>query len=124
MNEIFHFVYETLKYISQITGFSYKEVNIIVWFIFIPFTWAFLIDKIKRSNIFKILLSAIIIGALLTIRDFTDFSNSLFDKSADFLKSFSFLGMNYIVSSVVICVFIPILIYGILIRKAYYSKQK
>lgn len=123
MQKIFKFTYDVLMWLSSLTGFSYKEINIIVWFIIIPFSWALLIDKIIGKHYLKISFSTIIIITLLLINDFSSFSNWLFDKSADFLRGFEFLGIDYIASSVIICVIIPIAVYYILIKKAYFSKK-
>ncbi|WP_299253757.1 hypothetical protein [uncultured Lacinutrix sp.] len=123
MKKLFEITYEILMFLSRTTGFSYKEINIIVWFILIPFSWAFLIDKIYKFNYIKIISIIVISLTLLFINDFTVFSNWLFDISADFLRSFDSVGSNYTASSVIICVFIPIVIYFLLIKKAYFFKH-
>ena len=110
-------------FLSRITGFSYKEINIIVWFILIPLSWAFLIDKIKGQHYFKIGFTLITIMALLFIRNFSEFSNQLFDASANFLRSFSPIGMDYTEASVIICLLVPLVVYVVLIRKAYFKKN-
>lgn len=46
---------------------------------------------------------------------FSDRCDWAFDKSVDFLLWFKRIGWNYIVSSVIICVVVPILIYAELI---------
>lgn len=38
MEFVFNLVYYFLMFLSRVTGFSYKEVNIIIWFIIIPFS--------------------------------------------------------------------------------------
>ncbi|MEM5565144.1 hypothetical protein WNY78_08510 [Psychroserpens sp. AS72] len=123
MKKIFEQTYEFLMFLSKITGFSYKEINIIIWFIIIPMTWLFLIDKIKGKHYFKIGFSSIVFLVLLFIKDFSEFSNTLFDKSADFLRGFNPIGMDYTVASVVICLLVPLIVYVVLIRKAYFSKS-
>jgi len=45
MNEIFKLVYAFLKWISKITGFTYREINSIVYFIIVPFIECILPDK-------------------------------------------------------------------------------
>jgi len=123
MKEIFKATYDLLIWLSDLTGFSYKEINIIIWFIIIPLSWAILIDKIRNKHYLKTLTILFITITLIFIKDFSKFSNWLFDKSADFLRGFDSFGMNYTIASVVICVFIPILIYGVLIKKAYFNKK-
>ena len=123
MKKLFEITYEILMFLSRVTSFSYKEINIIVWFLLIPLSWAFLIDKIYKFNYIKIISIITIAITLLFIKDFTLFSNWLFDISADFLRSFDFIGSNYVMSSVIICVLIPIVIYFALIKKAFFLKH-
>ena len=120
MNDIFESVVEILVGISQITGLSYNEVNIIVYYIIIPFSWTVLLDKIFKFHYFKISFSLIILGFLLFIKDYYDFCDWLFEKSADFLLS---LG-DYIIMSVIVCVFLVIIVYMVLIYFAYLKKIK
>ncbi|WP_298902972.1 hypothetical protein [uncultured Psychroserpens sp.] len=124
MKEIFDLTYRFLMFLSRLTGFSYKEINIIVWFIVIPFSWAFLIDKIREKHYFKIGFALITTVVLIFTKDFQEFSNTLFEVSANFLRRFDGIGSNYITSSVIICLLIPCIIYIILIRKAYFKKSK
>jgi len=108
MNKIFIVVRDILVWLANISGFSYMAVNIIVYYFVIPFIYFIILDQILGSHYFKISFLIIISVTLLRIRDFELFSDWLFGKSADFLRSFSSIGMNYIVASVVICVFIPL----------------
>ena len=124
MKEIFDITYRCLMFLSQLTGFSYKEINIIIWFIVIPFSWAFLIDKIRGKHYVKIGFSVIILLTILIISDFSKFSNTLFDASADFLRGFDRIGSNYTTSSVIICLLVPCIIYILLIKKAYFRQRK
>ncbi|WP_430408279.1 hypothetical protein [Kordia sp.] len=124
MDTIFNYTYEILLWIANLTGFNYKEINSIVWFIFIPLSWSILLDKIYKQRKFTIVFSVIIIASLLFIPDFTQFCDHLFQKSVDFLNLFNNLGSNYVASSVVICILIPIIIYMILVRKAFFKKSK
>lgn len=124
MKTIFKLTYDLLMFLSRVTGFSYKEINVIVWFIIIPLSWAYLIDKIFNKNYVKITLSVLLIITFLFINNFSNFSNYLFDKSAEFLRSFDTLGSNYVNSSVIICLLIPIIIYAFLISKVYFKPTK
>lgn len=124
MKDIFNFTYECLLYLSKISGFTYKEINIIIWFIILPLSWTLMIDKIKGKNIYCFsCFYAIIIMTVLLISDFSNLSKTLFNKSADMLRSLHVVGANYTVSSVVICLFIPLIFYIILIKKAYFSNR-
>ena len=119
LKKIFNLVYDVLIFISNLTGFSYKEVNIIIWYIIIPLFWCILIDKIIKRHYLKIAFTLIVVITLLSVKSFSEFSNQLFDVSADFLRSFNAVGSNYTTSSVVICVVIPITISIYLIKKAF-----
>ncbi|PKV48953.1 hypothetical protein ATE84_0969 [Aquimarina sp. MAR_2010_214] len=123
MEFLFEITYDFLKFLEKLTGFSYKEINIIIWFFLIPFTWMFLLDKIGGKNYFKIVFVLVVLIMLIAIPDFENFSNWSFDSSVSFLNLFNNIGSNYKTSSVVICLFIPILIYGLLIRNAYFKKR-
>ena len=122
MNKLFELTYNFLVLLSEFTGFTYKEVNIIIWFYLIPSFWLVLIDKANNSHRFKITGLILIATSLLLISDFPQFSNDLFHMSATFLLSFNEIGSNYVTSSVVICLFIPIAITIYLFRRI--RKQK
>ncbi|MDG5491270.1 hypothetical protein [Psychroserpens sp. SPM9] len=123
MKELFNLTYDCLMGLANLTGFSYKEINIIIWFIIIPLSWTILIDKIKGKHYFKISFLTLSLLTLVLIADFSAFSNSLFDTSADFLRSFDSIGSNYITTSVIICLILPLIIYGLLIRRAYFKNK-
>lgn len=110
MNTIFTIVFEILNWLSNISGFTYKEINIIVYYVIAPFVYLYFIDKIIGKNYLKIAFVTTTVTSLLIIDDFGVFSNYLFDKSVVFLKSFGFLGWNYVVASVMICVFLPLVV--------------
>ena len=120
MAEIFDVIYKLLKWISALTGLSYREVNIVVYFIILPAFFLYLITRITKQKWF-ILGFLILVGIVLaTIPDFKSFSNKLFDRSVDFLNWFEIIGLNYVQASVVICAFVPIVIIFFL----YYYKRK
>ena len=124
MKKTFELTYEFLMFLSKITGFSYKEINIIIWFILIPSSWSFLIDKIRGKPYFKIGCLIIALLGLVFIKDFSRFSKTLFDNSADFLKSFSPIGMDYTRASIIICLLLPLIVYAILLNRAFFNKKK
>ena len=114
MNKIFIVVRDILEWLANISRFSYMAVNIIVYYFVIPFIYFIILDQILGAHYFKISFLIIISITLLRIRDFELFSDWLFRKSADFLVSFSSIGMNYTVASVIICVFIPLAVFLVL----------
>jgi hypothetical protein len=108
-----------LKWIAQITGFTYNEVNIIAYYIVLPFFYFILADRILKTHVLKFLYVVSVTACLLFIADFTIFSDWLFQKSVDFLLSFEFLGSNYIVSSVLICVVFPAVVFLVMFHFAF-----
>ncbi|MFI0427947.1 hypothetical protein [Mariniflexile sp. HMF6888] len=121
MNEIFKVVYDILKWISKITGLTYHEINIVVYFIIVPSIFIYMLERISKTNYLKIGFGAIVLLTILIVSDFEKFSTLLFNKSVDFLNWFDVIGLNYIQASVVICVIIPIIILGLLM---YLNKRK
>ena len=110
MNKIFIIVRDLLLHISSITKLTYNEINILMYYYIVPLFYLSLIDyKLNTHNI-KILFISLILLSFLLIKDFKKISDFLFLKSVAFLRWFEIIGWNYIVSSVIICVFTPILI--------------
>ena len=107
MNPVFNAVAQTLNWIASVTGFTYNEINIIAYYIILPFVHVALIDRIMHKHILKIIYVVAWTGALCLIKDFAAFSNSLFNGSVDFLLMFSHVGLDYVSASVVICVVLP-----------------
>ena len=98
--------------IAKLTGMTYNEVNIIVYYLLIPLSWAVMVDYITMLPFLSLMY--IIAWVIFLWKDpmkFRDRCDWAFDKSVDFLLWFKKIGWNYVVSSVIICVVIPILIY-------------
>ena len=115
MKSLFNIVRDSLQSLADISGLSYIAINIVVYYYVIPFIFFVMIDKIWGMHYLKMGYLIIVIVPLFLIKDFERFSNLLFYKSANFLKSFSVIGWNYKFASVVICVYIPLIILFILI---------
>lgn len=111
---IFRIVADGLIQISRLTGFTYNEINILVYYFLIPFSWCFLLDLILKVHYCKIAFALCCLGFFIGCRDFRAYSDWLFDKSVSFLQYFNRYGSNYVASSVWICVSLPILVYAIL----------
>lgn len=98
--------------IAKVTGFTYNEVNIIVYYLLIPLSWAVMVDFItKMPFLTPMYIVAWIVFLWKDPMKFRDRCDWAFDKSVDFLLWFKKVGWNYVVSSVIICVVIPVLIY-------------
>ncbi len=123
MSFIFNIVYLWLEGLAWVTTLSYYEINIIVFYIIVPVSWVFLYELPKRKYKYTLSLSFVLLICVIVISSisgFESFSNWLFVKSQDFLNAVTFVkdkDLNYVISSVVICVFIPILIYIPLIKR-------
>lgn len=109
---IFYNVANELNAFARLIKITYNEINILVFYFLIPFTWLALIDIIFEFHYLKIAFGISCIWFFMVIRNFRSFSDGLFRKSVMFLNYFNRFGSNYIVSSVWICIFIPALIYG------------
>ncbi len=112
---IFYKVAENLRWFARLFKLSYQEVNIILYFFIIPFSWIVLLDMLFGIHYLKLIFVLSSIVFFLWVKDFRLYSYKLFNKSVDFLNYFNRYGSNYIVSSVWICVALPIAIYWILI---------
>ena len=98
--------------IARLTGLTYNEVNIIVYYLLIPLSWAAMIDYIAGLPFLSPMY--IIAWIIFLWKDPMKFRNRCdwaFMKSVDFLLLFKRIGWNYVVSSVIICVVVPLLIY-------------
>lgn len=98
--------------IAKQTGLTYNEVNIIVYYLLIPLSWMVMIDYITMLPFLTPMY--IIAWGIFLWKDpvkFRDRCDWTFDKSVNFLLYFKKIGWNYIVSSVIICVVVPALIY-------------
>ena len=115
MNKIFYIVMLFLMKLSSIFHLSYNAINIIVYYILIPIIYFIIIDLIIGAYYFTISYLIILLGAAIIIKDYNVFFDWLFEKSAQFLRSFSVVGWNYYQASVIICVYIPLIVLFILI---------
>jgi len=98
--------------IAKLTGSTYNEVNIIVYYLLIPLSWAVMIDYITMLPFLTLMyIIAWIVFLWKDPMKFRDRCDWAFDKSVDFLLWFKRIGWNYVVSSVIICVVVPFLIY-------------
>ena len=98
--------------IAKLTGSTYNEVNIIVYYLLIPLSWTVMIDYLtKLPFLSPMFVLAWIVFLWKDPMKFRNRSDWAFLKSVDFLLWFKRIGWNYVVSSVIICVIIPILVY-------------
>ena len=112
MVPIFGMVAGVEHVIAKLTGATYNEVNIIIYFLLIPLSWASMIDYITRLPLLSpMYIIAWIIFLWKDPMTFKGRCDWAFDKSVEFLLYFKKISWNYVVSSVIICVVVPVLIY-------------
>jgi len=98
--------------IAKLTGATYNEVNIIVYYLLIPLSWAAMVDYITMMPLLTpMYIIAWIVFLWKDPMKFRDRCDWAFMKSVDFLLWFKKIGWNYIVGSVIICVVVPVLVY-------------
>lgn len=112
MIPIFAIVAGAEQLIAKVTRSTYNEVNIVVYFLLIPLSWMVIVDYLtKIPFLTPMFIIAWIIFLWKDEMKFRDRCDWAFMKSVDFLLWFKRIGWNYIVSSVIICVVVPVLIY-------------
>jgi len=114
INSIFSFTASFLHKLSSFTGFTYNQINIIVYYFIVPFSWCILLDVIFDFHLLKLGFLVLSLGFRIGCTDFKTYSDKAFDKSVQFLNYFNRLGSNYYKSSVLICILLPIIIYTVL----------
>lgn len=112
---IFNLVAKSLYKLAIKTGRTYNEINILIYYGCIPFTWLALLDFGFGFHYLKTAFLIFVIGFFIGCRDFSDFSDKLFHTSVRFLNFFNRFGSNYYASSVWICAALPLVIYAGLI---------
>jgi hypothetical protein len=115
INSVFKLVAGILLRIGRITGLTYNEINILVYYFLVPFSWLLLLDIIFGFHYLKIVFAVYCLVFAIICRNFRRYADCLFDKSVSFLNYFNKFGSNYVKSSVWICVLIPVLIYILLL---------
>lgn len=112
---IFALVAMSLFWTSKKINLSYNELNIIAYYLLIPLSWTIMFDFWIGYPLATIAIALIWTSILLAVRhSFSEWCDRVFLKSVCFLKWFNRWGSNYVLSSVIICVVIPLLIYGYL----------
>ena len=119
MTQLFVLTRDFLLEIASYTGLSYNEVNVLVWYVLIPFTWAILFDLIFGKHFAKIIVGGVGLIAIAVVQ-ITGSADLIFEQSAKFLLA-SNVGGSYVNASVAICLFVPIIIYLVMIPWAGYS---
>lgn len=118
VDSIFSIVQKFLEWIAKKPHRTFNEINIIMYYFLVPFTWCMMIDfAFSLPFIFSLGYSLFSLIVVVKSKNFTKFSDWLFDKSADFIEFFG----DYYVFSVVLCVALTLLIYILLAILIYYN---
>lgn len=115
VNRIFDFVANALMQMATALGITYNQINIICYYFLIPLSWAVMIDfYIEKPIISLTVIGVWIIIVICKWRCFSEWCDWLFEQSVRFLRYFDRLGSNYNMTSIIICVILPLCIYGLL----------
>ena len=111
VSKLFWWVAKSLQSIARILHLSYNEINIIVYYLLIPLSWCIMLDCLIGMPIATLLLVAVWAVIFLKVKSFSEWCDKGFKLSQRFICFFG----EYVKYSVIICVFIPVLIYAVLI---------
>jgi len=100
---------------ARATRTTYNEMNIIVYYAVIPFSWCWMLDSVFGFHFLKIVYGLFCVAVFFSVKDFRRFCDRMFDRSVAFLNYFNRWGSDYVLSSVVICVVVPLVVYGVLV---------
>ena len=89
---------------------TYNAVNIVVYYCLVPLFWAAILDYKLGIFAFSLAVLSFWTGIFIFDRHFVKDCDYWFEKSVSFLEWFEKIGRNYKLSSVIICVVIPIII--------------
>ena len=110
VSKLFWWVAKSLQSIARILHLSYNEINIIVYYLLIPLSWCIMLDCLIGMPITTLLLVAVWAVIFLKVKSFSEWCDKGFKLSQRFICLFG----EYVKYSVIICVFIPVLIYAVL----------
>ena len=116
IKQIYSFVASSLSVIGRRTGLTYNEVNILVYYLLIPLSWSIMVDIWLGEPITSLTILLVWLGIWIGTRHlFREWCDWAFQGSVDLLNWFNRWGGNYTLNSVIICVLLPLIIYGFLI---------
>ena len=116
MNQIFSLIAYSLNITANKLHMTYNEINIIVYYLLIPLSWAVMGDCLIGMPVLTGIVVCIWIGILIATRHtFRMWCDWAFEDSVKFLLWFRRIGWNYITSSVIICVISPLSVYTTLL---------
>ena len=115
MQSLFGLVANALHKIALMTGLTYEEINVLLYFILVPLPYLYLFDNRIGGHYLILGFLVLVVAVWISVRPFSRLSSILFDRSVRFLESFHTVGLNYVQASVVVCVIVPLLALFVLI---------
>ena len=109
MQVLFELVRDALLGAGEATGFTYREVNVALYFGLIPLLHAALIDKIRGQHVCKGALAVALGVAWVAIDDREVACDAIFAAATGLLSSFGGSWEAYVAASLVFCVLLPLL---------------
>lgn len=109
---LFQITAKILFKLARRTKLTYNEINILIYYLIIPLSWTILLDILIGLPVTTIIF--IFVWGILFMKvsnRFREWCDWLFRKSVDFLMYFNRYGSNYILSSVIFCIVVPVIIY-------------
>ena len=112
ITRLFQITAKILSELARRTKLTYNEINILIYYLIIPVSWTILLDILIGLPVTTILLIFVWGILFMKVRNrFREWCDWLFRKSYDFLMYFNRYGSNYILSSVIFCIVVPVIIY-------------
>lgn len=112
ITRLFQITAKILSELARRTKLTYNEINILIYYLIIPLSWTILLDILIGLPVTTILLIFVWGILFMKVRNrFREWCDWLFRKSYDFLMYFNRYGSNYILSSVIFCIVVPVIIY-------------
>ena len=117
IKEIFNWNANIFIWLSKKTHLSYNAVNIIVYYMLVPLTWAMMLDFVLHCwpVLTIIWLTFCLFVSCIHRHHVESFCDMIFKRSVEFLMWFQHVGWDYYKASVIICVMVIALIYLVLI---------
>ena len=112
ITRLFQITAKILSELARRTKLTYNEINILIYYLIIPLSWTILLDILIGLPVTTILLIFVWGILFMKVRNrFREWCDWLFRKSYDFLMYVNRYGSNYILSSVIFCIVVPVIIY-------------
>ena len=116
MNALFDSIVQLFQYICKLTGLQYSELNILVYCLLIPLSWAVIVVFRHRKYLLLLALHIVSVYCYVSFRgELNIWSRQFYAKNVAYLE---FFGKNtpqgYVYISLVIGLLVPFLMYGLL----------